>query len=55
MRLTTDDDGKDNLMTKILYGACGNEGCLDCTPAFVIELDGGEEQYEEVFDESNGE
>ncbi len=30
-----------------LYGACGNEGCLDCTPAFVIAfVEGGEEQYE---------
>ena len=31
-------------MSKYLYGACGNEGCLDCTPTFVV--DGGEEQYE---------
>ena len=36
-------------MTKTLYGACGNEGCLDCTPAFVVEFDGGEEQYEIEF------
>ena len=33
-------------MSKFLYGACGNEGCLDCTPAFVVAFDGGEEQYE---------
>jgi len=32
-------------MTTTLYGACGNEGCLDCTPAFVVEFDGGSESY----------
>ena len=33
-------------MNTYLYGACGNQGCLDCTPAFVVAFDGGEEQYE---------
>ena len=33
-------------MSKYLYGACGNQGCLDCTPAFVVERDCGEEHYE---------
>ena len=33
-------------MSKYLYGACGNEGCLACLPSFVVEFDGGEEQYE---------
>ena len=33
-------------MSTYLYGACGNQGCLDCTPSFVVAFDGGEEQYE---------
>ena len=34
-------------MSKYLYGACGNKGCLDCTPAFVVAFDGGKEITDE--------
>ena len=32
-------------MNTYLYGACGNQGCLSCTPAYIVE---GltDEQYE---------
>jgi len=33
-------------MNTYLYGACGNQGCLSCTPAYIVAFDGGEEQYE---------
>ena len=37
-------------MTKTLYGACGNDGCLDCTPTFITEGDGDDwETYEIEF------
>ena len=36
-------------MNRTLFGACGNEGCLDCVPAYVVEFDGGERQYPVTF------
>ena len=33
-------------MTRTLFGGCGNEGCLECEPYFVIEFDGGERTYQ---------
>ena len=33
-------------MNTYLYGACGNQGCLSCTPSFIVESEGIEDQYE---------
>ena len=44
-----DLDERRSGMTKTLFGACGNEGCLDCEPAYVVVFDGGERQYPVTF------
>ena len=32
-------------MNTYLYGACGNQGCLSCTPSFIVEAFSND-QYE---------
>lgn len=33
-------------MDRVLFGGCGNAGCLDCEPYFVIESDSAESIYQ---------
>ena len=48
MRSTGTSDTQTD-MNRTLFGACGNEGCLDCVPAYIVEFDDGERQYPVTF------
>ncbi len=41
-----------NLHEQTLYGACGCEGCLTCTPLFVVTYDARDGSISEIQLES---
>lgn len=36
-------------VTRTLYGACGNMGCLDCTPTSVVYFDPQTGAEDEIY------
>jgi hypothetical protein len=41
-------------MTAYLVGACGNEGCIECQPTFLVDDDGQRPVFVTI-DEMDGE